>query len=99
VCDDAGGGVCGETSGAGDINETVHLPAGAFVTLTATGTVDPAASGLLEVTSSVTGPAGMIEIDPDNNSATDVDAIEDTLIFADGFESGGTSAWSVTAPQ
>jgi hypothetical protein len=37
--------------------------------------------------------------DPDltDNAATDVDLGSD-LIFADGFESGDTAAWSATTP-
>jgi uncharacterized repeat protein (TIGR01451 family) len=98
TCDDAGGGVCGDPSGAGDIAETVHLPAGAHLSFTATGTVDPGATGPVVVASTVAGPTGMIEVDPVNNSAIDSDPIGDPLIFADGFESGDTSAWTAAMP-
>jgi len=53
------------------------------------------------VTNTVEVQASLVAPDPflANNSATDTDAgwlLAD--IFADGFESGGTSAWSATVP-
>ena len=99
TCVGAGGGICA-ASGTGDISDTVDLPPGAMVTYTATGTVDPAATGLLINTATVIPPMGVTDPDPINNDSTDTDhiiALAD-VIFADGFESGDTSAWSTTAP-
>ena len=44
-----------------------------------------------------TNPGGVIELDPADNTATDSDIISNEL-FADGFESGDTTAWSATVP-
>jgi uncharacterized repeat protein (TIGR01451 family) len=96
TCVAAGGASC-TASGAGDIADTVDLPVGGSVTYTATGTLDPAASGSLVNTATIQCPGGVIELDPDDNTATDTDTVADDL-FVDGFESGDTTAWSATIP-
>ena len=73
-CTAAGGGSC-PSSGSGNINATVNLPVGATVTFTANGILDPAASGTLSNTASVTS-TGSVDLDPSDNSATDVDTIQ-----------------------
>ncbi|RKZ66090.1 MAG: hypothetical protein DRQ48_11040, partial [Gammaproteobacteria bacterium] len=75
TCDDTGGGSCGSASGSGEIAETVDLSDGASLIFTATGTVDPAASGMLANTAAVAIPEGMTEINEANNSATDTDIL------------------------
>ena len=95
-CVGAGGGSC-MASGTGDILDTVDLPVGGSVTYTTTATVDPAASGTLVNTATVTVPSGMTELDPADNTASDTDTIVEVL-FADGFESGNTSAWDAAVP-
>jgi uncharacterized repeat protein (TIGR01451 family) len=88
----AAGGATGNTAGpaAGNISDTVDLPAGSSVTYTATCTISAAATNTLAntatVASAVTDPA------PGNNSATDTDTLP--TIFKDGFETGDTSRWS-----
>ncbi|MCZ7649005.1 MAG: hypothetical protein M5U26_27740 [Planctomycetota bacterium] len=69
----AAGGATGNTaSGLGDLADTLDMPAGSSVTYTATADVDPAATGTLSNTATVTG-----SFDPDasNNTATDDDAL------------------------
>jgi uncharacterized repeat protein (TIGR01451 family) len=70
------GARCGADAGIGTINTTVDIPAGRFVTFSATGTVDPAALGTLTNTATVAPPAGTTDPDPGNNSATDTTQIQ-----------------------
>ena len=53
TCEGSGGATC-TASGTGDINETVNLPAGGTLVYEATGTVDPAFTGAIENTATVT---------------------------------------------
>jgi len=73
TCVGAAGGVC-PASGSGDLNESVTLPNGGSVTFTAIATVDPSATGTLDNTATVAGPAGS-DPAPGNNSATDNDTV------------------------
>ena len=57
TCTGTGGGAC-PASGSGDINTSVTVPVGATVVFTATGTVDPAATGVLVNSAQVLPPAG-----------------------------------------
>ena len=72
TCAGAGGGTC-PPSGSGNINVGVNLPVGASVTFTLTGTVAPTATGNLVNTATVTPPAGIVDPNPGNNTATDTD--------------------------
>ena len=74
TCVGAGGSLC-TTGGAGNINDTVSLPAGTSVVYTATGTVSASATGTITNTAAVTPPAGVPDPNPGNNSATDVDTL------------------------
>ena len=97
TCVGSGGGVCAP-GGAGNLVDVAVLPFGGSVVYTATGTVSPDASGTIDNTANV---AVTDVTDPDlgNNSATDSDTVfVDPMPFADGFESGDTSAWSATVP-
>src|SRR6202008_3252481 len=71
TCVGAGGGTC-TASGAGNINDSVNLPAGASVTYTPTCAISAAATGTLSNTATVT-----IAGDPNaaNDSATDTDTL------------------------
>ncbi|HEU4388534.1 MAG TPA: hypothetical protein VFV34_12105, partial [Blastocatellia bacterium] len=72
----AAGGATGNTaSGSGNINDTVTLPPGSSVTYTATCSINPAASGSLSNTATVTAPGGFTDTNPGNNSATDTDTL------------------------
>lgn len=97
TCVGSGGGVC-TPAGVGNLVDVAGLPNGGSVVYTATGMVSPDATGTIDnianvVVTDVTDP------DPGNNSATDSDTVgAPPLPFADGFESGDTSAWSLTVP-
>src|SRR6266446_4379387 len=69
------GGASGfSASGAGDINDTVTMPANSTITYIVTGLIRSSATGTLSNTATVTGPAGLN--DPSaNNSATDTSTI------------------------
>jgi uncharacterized repeat protein (TIGR01451 family) len=97
TCVGSGGGICA-ASGSGNLVDVAEIPFGGSVVYTATGTVSPDASGTIDNTANV---AVTDVTDPDlgNNSATDSDTVfVDPMPFADGFESGDTSAWSATVP-
>jgi uncharacterized repeat protein (TIGR01451 family) len=74
TCVGAGGGTC-TANGAGDINDTANLPAGASVTYTVNATVDAGASGDLTNTASVTPPPGVTDPTPANDAASDVTTV------------------------
>ncbi len=75
----ASGGASGNTSGSNTISDTVDLPSGSSITYTATATVDPSATGSITNTATVAAPTSIAEADTTNNSATDVDTIEQTV--------------------
>ena len=96
-CVEDGGGSCSAASGSGDIDTLVDLPVETYVTFVAVGTVTAARGG--GVTNTAEALASPVAPDPNlaNNTATDID-LGWPDIFADGFESGDTSAWSNTVP-
>ncbi|PYL65702.1 MAG: hypothetical protein DMF25_02725, partial [Verrucomicrobia bacterium] len=70
------GGASGFTaSGSGNINDTLTMPAGSFVTYTATGTIDSSATGTISDTATVTAPSGVSDPTLSNNTATDTDTL------------------------
>ena len=62
TCTGTGGGAC-PASGSGNINTPVTVPVGASVVFTATGTVNPAATGELVNSAQVLPPAGLRQPD------------------------------------
>lgn len=68
------GGSC-LTSSTGNINCTINLPPGDSEIFTATGTVDPDATGSLVNTATLTPPAGVEDTSSGNDSATDTDTL------------------------
>jgi uncharacterized repeat protein (TIGR01451 family) len=97
ACFGTDGGVC-SVDGVGDIDDTVDLPVGGYVTYIATGVLDAGATGpYLFNTATVTLPPGSFDLDSGNNTATDRDIVGDPL-FYDDFELGDTSAWSAIVP-
>ncbi|WDF53340.1 Ig-like domain-containing protein [Mucilaginibacter sp. KACC 22063] len=73
------GGATGAASGSGSINESVNMPAGSTVTYTVTANVPTTQTGNLTTTATITAPAGIIDSTPANNTATDVDAINNSV--------------------
>lgn len=63
------GGAAGNSSGMGDLSETLSLPAGSSVTYTVTCDVDVGATGTLTNTATISSP--LPDPVPSNNSATD----------------------------
>ena len=71
-CVGSGGATC-TANGTGNINDSVNLPVGSFVTYTVNANVSPAATGNLVNTASVAVPVGISDPAPANNTATDTD--------------------------
>jgi len=70
------GGVSGYTaSGIGDINDTLTMPVGSFITYRALGTLSSSATGTIANTANVTSPDGVIDPNLDNNTGSDTDTI------------------------
>jgi uncharacterized repeat protein (TIGR01451 family) len=70
------GGASGFTSsGSGNINNTVTMPAGSKITYKATGTISASTSGSISNTATVTAPSGVTDPIPSNNTATDTDTL------------------------
>jgi uncharacterized repeat protein (TIGR01451 family) len=78
----ASGGATGNSSGNGDLDDLVDMPAGSSITYTVTGTVVASATGQLSNTAVVIAPPDLTETDPDNNLATDVDTLVPTVNLA-----------------
>jgi uncharacterized repeat protein (TIGR01451 family) len=76
TCEESNGASCQTfSSGSGDINATIDLPVGGFVTFTAAGEVDPGITGLLTNTATVTVPIGVTDPAEGNNEVTDSDPL------------------------
>jgi uncharacterized repeat protein (TIGR01451 family) len=99
------GGTC-PPSGIGNLAASVDLPAGGFVTFTVTGTLSPAATGVLTDTASVSSAA--IDPVPENNTATDTDLVipvapppanDLAVVIDDGvatLDAGATTTYRIT---
>jgi uncharacterized repeat protein (TIGR01451 family) len=75
VCRSDGGASCTAGPVAGDIADSVDLPAGGSVTYTAACSIDGGASGSLVNTATIAPPGGATDPVPANNSATDTDTL------------------------
>jgi uncharacterized repeat protein (TIGR01451 family) len=93
-CAATDGATCPHTSGSGDIDETVAMPEGSTVVYTIGGTVDQGATSLANV-ASATAPAGMTELNPDDNLAS-VDVVLQSRADLSISKSGASSAAGVT---
>ena len=70
------GGASGfSASGSGNINNTVTMPPASTITYKATGTISASATGSISDTATVTAPAGVLDPNTANNSATDTDTL------------------------
>jgi uncharacterized repeat protein (TIGR01451 family) len=74
TCTPSGGASC-TTSGTGGIADTVDVPVAGTLTYSITATIDPAATGTLSNTAIVAAAAGVTDLDPTNNAATDVTSL------------------------
>ena len=86
MCSAQGGASCTNSSGTGNITESINLPANASMVFDAVGLVDINTAGIISNTAQVVVPAGLTDSNPNNNTNTFNVAAEDDLIFADGFE-------------
>ncbi|MDP9464581.1 MAG: DUF11 domain-containing protein, partial [Actinomycetota bacterium] len=75
TCTAADGATCGTPSGSGDVSLPAHLPAGGSVTIDVVADIDPAATGFVVNSATVTEPGGVIDTDSANDSATDSDTL------------------------
>jgi len=71
----AGGATGNTAAGAGNISDTLSMPAGSSVTYTVNATIQSSATGSLSNTATVTAGAGVTDPTPGNNSATDTDTL------------------------
>ena len=69
--------------GNGEIDDLAGIPVGARVVYTLTATTVAIPEFPAELDATVTAPAGLVDFNPVNDSASDVDAVG---IFADGFD-------------
>ena len=92
TCTAGAGANCDDPNGTGDIATTVDLDPGSSATFTVTGTVDPAATGSLANTATITAPGGVTDPVPGNDSATDADTLTPTADLAITKTDGLTSA-------
>jgi uncharacterized repeat protein (TIGR01451 family) len=104
TCVGAGGGTCAAGPFAGNINDTVNLPAGGSVTYTASCSVSSLATGSLSNTATVAAPGGVSDPSPGNNSATDTDTLAPSanlgITKTDGVTTataGGSVTYTITA--
>jgi len=71
-----GGGATGFTSsGSGDVVQTVAMPSGSHITYKATGIISASATSSISNTATVSIPAGVIDPNAANNTATDTDTL------------------------
>ena len=82
TCTPSAGAMC-SASGNGGIDDHVDMPSGATLVYELTATVLENPESAVDNVVSVTAPSGVTDVNPANNSATDIDA---TGIFADGFD-------------
>ena len=91
-------------SGNGSINDHISLPVGGTATYTANCAIAADATGMLSNTATVTAPAGVSDMTPGNNSATDTDTLDPAadlkVTNTDGVTSavaGGSVTYTITA--
>ena len=70
------GGASGFTaSGSGNISDTVTMPPASTITYKAAGMISASATGSISNTATVTAPAGVLDPNAANNSATATDTL------------------------
>ncbi len=79
TCVASAGSACREGSGLGNIDTRMSLTPGGTGTITISALIDPAASGLLINSASLTLPNGMSDPDTSDNQVIDTDALVPTV--------------------
>lgn len=79
---------CGNAAGVGAIDELVNLPPGSVLRYSMAATVNAEPGTTINNTATVTSSASVAELDANNNSDTDTNALLLDGVFLDGFESG-----------
>jgi len=75
------------SNGFGELTDSISIASRGSVSYRIDAVVSPAASGTVSISVSAATPSGYIDLTPDNNRATDTDAVfDEELIFADGFD-------------
>ncbi len=77
-------------SGAGNLDSSIDLPANSFLRFEVIATVNANIGDTLINTATIALPAGIIELDASNNSASDQNSIVADAVFGDGFEQAGS---------
>ena len=92
ICNGAGASCTG--SGTGNINDTITLMPMGTAQYHITGIIDPAFTGTLTNTATVTAPPGWVDTNPANNSATDTTEVtaQASLIVTKSGPAGSPSA-------
>ena len=99
TCEPDAGSSCTAGPVSGPLMDVVELRAGGAATYDLECTVDPAASGSVSIVAGAAPPAGWNDPAPGDESAVStVTVASGSQLFADGFESGSTAAWSATVP-
>ncbi len=76
TCAATSGSVCGAATGSGNINTLVDLAPSGSVTYTLTAIIDPGTTGDLTNVATAAPPAGTVDIQPANDSATDTAVVQ-----------------------
>jgi uncharacterized repeat protein (TIGR01451 family) len=91
----ASGGATGNTSAAGDIDNTVTMPPDSTIVYTVTAqVVEQTDDDEISNTARVTAPTGVTDTDPENNEAVDTDTVDAALaqlsgsVYVDGDNDG-----------
>lgn len=74
-CVGSGGGICTAGQVSGPLDDTVELPAGGQLVYTAQCDIAADAVGVLSNLASVEPPAGVVDLQPGNNVASDLDTV------------------------
>ncbi|MEP7202728.1 MAG: hypothetical protein ABI894_08970 [Ilumatobacteraceae bacterium] len=81
-CAASPGSSCGNAVGSGNISELVTIGGGGSISFAVDATIGAGETGVLANTATLTPPAGFIDTNSANNSATDVTDLEPTVDLA-----------------
>ncbi|MFN0084583.1 MAG: hypothetical protein ACKVX9_04280 [Blastocatellia bacterium] len=97
TCTATTGSNCFSGAGTGNLDTRVNLLNGGAATFLITATPDPSATGTVTNTATIAPPAGAIDVDPTNNSASDTDTFTPRADLAVTKTNGATSVTAGTA--